>query len=67
MGCYEPKSCHGLCFLAPNRYKIDLSKEVLNIHFGKGATKIFEVKVEGRDKIADSTRFEADASTPGAG
>ena len=33
---------------------MDLSNEELNIHFGKGAAKISEVKVRGRKKIADS-------------
>ena len=60
------KSCHGLGFLAPNRYEKDLSKKVLNIHFGEGAAKIFEVKVEGCKKIVDLARFETDAPTPGA-
>ena len=27
------KSCHGLGFLAPNRYEIDLSNEVINLDF----------------------------------
>ena len=35
--------------MAPNRYELDLSKEVLNIHFGQGAVKKSEVKV-GRQK-----------------
>ena len=39
---------HGL--LAPNRYELDLSNEVLNIHFGQGTAKISEVKVGGRKK-----------------
>ena len=44
------KSFHGLDFLAPNRYVIDLSNEVLIIDFGQGAAKILEVKVGGRKK-----------------
>ena len=35
---------------APNRYEVDLSNEVLNIHFGEGASKISEVKVGDRKK-----------------
>ena len=38
--------CCGRSFLAPNRYEIDLSNEVLNFDFGQGAAKIPEVKVE---------------------
>ena len=30
---------------------MDLYFEVQNIHFGEGAAKIFEVKVEGRKKL----------------
>ena len=59
-------SCHALGFLAPNRYEIELSNEVLNIHFGQRATKISEVKVRGPKKIADSAEFETDALTPRA-
>ena len=40
-------SCHGLGFLVPNRFEIDLSNEVLNIDFGQGAAKISMVKVGG--------------------
>ena len=40
-------SCHGLGLLTPNRYEVDLSNEVINIRFGKGAAKISEVKVLG--------------------
>ena len=39
-------SCHGLGLLAPNRYEVDLSSEVLNVGFGPEAAKISEVKVE---------------------
>ena len=42
---------YNLGFLAPNRYKIDLSNEVLNIHFDEGAAKISEVKFGDRKKI----------------
>ena len=41
------KSFHSLDFLAPNRYVMDLSNEVLNIDFGKVTPKISEVKVGG--------------------
>ena len=43
-------SCHGLDFLAPNIYEIDLLNEVLNIDFGQEAAIISEVKVGGRKK-----------------
>ena len=36
--------------MAPNRYELDLSNEVLIIHFGQGAVKISEVKVGGCKK-----------------
>ena len=45
------KSCHALGLLAPNRYELDLSNEVLNIHFGQGTAKISEVKVGGYEKL----------------
>ena len=35
---------HGLRLLAPNRYEVDLSDEVLNIDFGQGAAKVPVVK-----------------------
>ena len=35
----------------PNRYKKDLSNEVLNIEFGQGATKISKVKVGHQKKF----------------
>ena len=38
--------------LAPNRYELDLSKEVLNILFIQGAAKISEVKVGGKKKTS---------------
>ena len=44
----------GLC--PPNRYEIDLSNEVLNIDFGRGAAKIPEVKSGVRKKYL-STRL----------
>ena len=44
------KSCQGLGLLAPNRYVIDLSNEVLNIDFDQGAAKKSKVKVEGQKK-----------------
>ena len=41
-------SYHGLRLrLVPNRYKVDLLYEILNIHFGQRAAKISEVKVRG--------------------
>ena len=39
--------CNDLGLLAPNRYEVDLSNEVLNIDFGQGAAKISKVKVIG--------------------
>ena len=45
------KSCNNLGLMAPNRYELDLSNEVLIIHFGQGAVKISEVKVVGRKKL----------------
>ena len=41
-----------LC-LAPNRYALDLSNEVLNIYLGQGAAKILKWKLEVK-KITDS-------------
>ena len=37
--------------LAPNRYLLDLSNELLNIDFGERAAKLSEVKVGGWKKI----------------
>ena len=59
-------SCHSLGILALNRYELDLSNEVLNIHFSQGASKISEVKFGSRKKIADSAGFKTDAPTPRA-
>ena len=56
-------SCHGLGLLAPNRYEVDLSNEVLNIDFGQGAAKISKVKVRGQKKLL-TARFESDLLTP---
>ena len=49
-----------------NRYILDPLNEILNIYFGKGASKISEVKFGGQKKYSDSARFETDALTPGA-
>ena len=45
----------GLGLLAPTRYEIDLSNEVLNIHFVRllGNAKISEVKVGGQKNLPD--------------
>ena len=52
--------------LHPTRYQIDLSNNALNIDFGQKAANISEVKVEGQEKkIANSARFNIDASRPG--
>ena len=53
----------GLC--PPNRYKIDLSNEVLNIDFGQGAAKIPGVKVGGQKKYLPSGRVRTHAVTVG--
>ena len=45
------KLFHGLGLVAPKKYEIDLSNEVLKIDFGQGATKISKVKVGVRKKI----------------
>ena len=50
-------SCHDLGLLAPKRYEIDLSSEVLNFR----AIKTSKVKVRDQKKIADSARFDTDA------
>ena len=42
------KLFHSLELLAPNRYVMDISNEVLNIGFGQGAAKKLEVKVGGQ-------------------
>ena len=48
---YTPsKSLKSLELCPPNKHKIDLSNEVLNIDFGQGASKISEVKVGVRKK-----------------
>ena len=41
------KLFHGLELLAPQKYEIDLSYEVLNFNFGQGAAKVLKVKVGG--------------------
>ena len=41
-------SCRDLGLLAPTRYEVDFSNEVLNIDFSQEAVKISEVKVGGR-------------------
>ena len=57
---------HGLGPLAPNRYELDLSNEVLNTHFGQGTTKISEVKVGDQKKICQFslTPIAADSNLP---
>jgi len=37
--------------LAPNRYELDLSNDLLYALVGQGAAKISEIKVEGRKKM----------------
>ena len=56
--CY--KLLHGLRFLAPNKYEIDLLNEALNIDFGPEAAKISKVKFGGRKKYLSTQ------PTPGA-
>ena len=43
---------------SPNRYEIELLKEVLIIDFGQGAAKISEVKVGGQKNICRAAGFE---------
>ena len=45
------KSYYAFELLAPNRYELDLSNEVLNIVFGQGATKISKFKVGQQKKF----------------
>ena len=52
---------HGLELLAPKKYEIDLSNEVLNFDFDEGAAKISKVKVGGGKKYLP-TRPTLDAS-----
>ena len=56
-------SCHSFGLMAPNIYEVDLSNEVLNIHFGQGAAKISEVKVGGRKKICQVSRAQGVADS----
>ena len=51
--------------MAPNRYELDLSNEVLIIHFGQGAVKISEVKVGGQKKYLPSGRVRTCAPAVG--
>ena len=51
-------------FLAPNRYEIDLSNEVLKIYFGQGAAKISEVKVGVKKSICRFDRLRAQGFKP---
>ena len=44
--------------LAPNRYELYLSNEVLQIHIRQESAKISDVKVGGRRKIINLARFE---------
>ena len=42
----DEKSCHDLGCLAPNKYALDLSNEMLNVHFGQGdAEKLKDKKI----------------------
>ena len=48
---YVPlKSFKSLGLWSPNKHKVDLSYEALNIDFGQEAAKISEVKVGGQKK-----------------
>ena len=51
--------------MVPNRYESDHLNEVLKVHSGQEATKIFEVKVGGRKENCQLGQLEPDA--PGAG
>ena len=55
----------GLC--PPNKYKVDLSNEVLNIDFGQEAAKISVVKVGGQKKrSANAVDCRRSGSNPAA-
>ena len=44
--------------LAPNRYELDLSNEVVYILVGQEAAKYLRSKLEVKEKIADSAQLE---------
>ena len=52
---YNQKSYHTFGSLAPNIYGLDLSNELLKIHFGQGAAKKSEVKVGVKKNLADQS------------
>ena len=54
-------SYRGLGLLAPNRYEVDLSNEILNIDFDEGAAKISKVKVGGQKKYLPSGQVRTHA------
>ena len=62
---YDHVSNFSVAKSSPIRYESDLSNEVLYALVGQEAKKISEVKVRGGKEIADSARFETDASGPG--
>ena len=51
------KSYYALELLAPNRYELDLSNEVLYIIVGQEGAKIIEIKVGGQKRIGDFFRL----------
>ena len=60
LGYFDPLKLHlkvmqPLVSLAPNRYELDLLNEVIKIHFGQGAAKIFKVKIGGPKKESAMT------------
>ena len=58
---FNGKVLSKLRHLILKRYEEDLLNEVLYPLVGQEATKILEVKVGGRQEIADSARFGTDA------
>ena len=58
-------TCNPLRLLAPNRYEVDLSNDVLKIDFGQGAAKIPRVKAGGQKKYLPSGRVRTHAVTVG--
>ena len=51
----KDKSCHELDFQSLNRYKSDLSNEVLYVLEGQEAAKISEVKLEVEKNLPDQS------------
>ena len=58
-------SCHGFGLLAPNRYEVDLSNELLKILCGQGAAKISKVKSQIRPSQQPHICLEPEAQGHG--